>query len=214
MPDGRPSASYPPGVIEVAPSESARDAPPEAFAAALAHLRSVLDAPVRPELSLRIVPAPKRMAPWSVAVAAEVRGEGDETVDIASGRFVVLHDPQGQDGWRGDTRIVAFVEAAVDPEMGADPALADAGWSWLLDGLAERAAGCTATSGTVTRTASRRFGEMEDPADECEVEVRASWTPLPGRHGIALGDHLLAWCDLLCSTAGLPPVGVTALHRP
>ncbi len=198
--------------------EPSAGGPPESFAAALAHLRAVLDGPVRPELSLRIVPAPKRMAPWSVAVAAEVHGpaggrESADSEDVASGRFVVLHDPQGQDGWRGDTRIVAFVEAAVDPEMGADPALADAGWSWLLDGLAERGAGCTATSGTVTRTASRRFGEMEDPADDCEVEVRASWTPLAGPAGIALGDHLLAWCDLLCSTAGLPPVGVTALHR-
>jgi hypothetical protein len=44
--------------------------------------------------------------------------------DVASGRFVVLHDPAGQDGWRGDTRIVAFVSADVESEMAADPALA------------------------------------------------------------------------------------------
>ena len=41
------------------------------------------------------------------------------------------------------------------------------------------------------------------------MEVRASWTPL----GNDLGAHLLAWSDLLCTIAGLPPLpeGVIAL---
>ena len=38
--------------------------------------------------------------------AAEVERDG---VEIGSGRFVVLHDPDGQEGWRGDTRVVAPV---------------------------------------------------------------------------------------------------------
>ena len=182
---------------------------PEAFAAGLLTLHAVLDAAVRPELVLQVVPAPKRMAPWSVAVSADVERDGE---DVASGRFVVLHDPDGQDGWRGDTRIVALVEAQVEAEMGADPALADVGWSWLLEALDDRAATHTAAGGTVTRTTSKRFGQLEDAEDASEVEVRASWTALPGPAGLDLGAHLLAWCDLLCSTAGLPPPGVAALH--
>jgi len=39
------------------------------------------------------------------------------------------------------------------------------------------------------------------------VEIRASWTPADGD----LAAHLLAWCEVLASTAGLPPPGVTAL---
>ena len=185
-------------------------AAPEAFVAGTASLQAVLDGPLRTGLVLRPVPAPKRMAPWSVAVAAEVSRDGD---DVASGRFVVLHDPAGQDGWHGDTRVVAFVEAQVEAEMAADPALAEVGWSWLLEALAERGAGHTAEGGTVTRTVSRRFGQLADAEDASEVEVRASWTALPGPHGLELGVHLLAWCDLLCSTAGLPPEGVAALPR-
>jgi hypothetical protein len=132
---------------------------------------------------------------------------------VASGRFVVLHDPAGQDGWRGDTRIVAFVSADVEPEMAADPALAAVGWSWLTESLATRGARHTAEGGTVTRTVSCRFGSMQDPAEESEVEIRASWTALPGPDGVLdLGEHLRAWCDLLCATAGLPPPGVAALH--
>lgn len=213
---------YPP--LVTLPLEPA--AAPAAFAAAVQQLRGVLGGPLRRGLALREVPAPRRMAPWSYAVAAEVERDGG---DVASGRFVVLHDPAGQDGWGGDTRVVAFVEAQVEAEMAADPALADVGWSWLLEALDERGAARTAEAGTVTRTASRRFGRLDqadalratddatdsrtDRADDSEVEVRASWSPLAGPDGLELAPHLLAWCDLLCSTAGLPPDGVAALRR-
>lgn len=194
--------TYPPAVTPQPES-------PQAFTDALAPLHDVLADP--PEgLSLRLVPAPRKMAPWSVAVAAEVARDDD---DVASGRFVVLHDPEGQDGWQGDTRVIAFVEAQVDAEMAADEALADVGWSWLQEALTARGARHTAAGGTVTRTVSRRFGRLEDHDDASEVEVRASWTALPGEGGLDLGRHLLAWCDLLRSTAGLPPPGVAALPR-
>jgi hypothetical protein len=183
---------------------------PEPFRAALVGLRAAVTDPGRPGLELQEVPGPKRLAPYSVAVSAEICRDDEQ---IASGRFVVLHDPQGQDGWRGDTRVVAFVSADVEAEMAADPALAQVGWSWLLDSLAEHGAQHTAEGGTVTRTVSCRFGQIEDGDEASEVEVRASWTPLADEDGtLDLGTHLRAWCDLLCATAGLPPPGVTALR--
>jgi len=111
--------------------------------------------------------------------------------------------------------------------MAADPALGEVGWSWLLEALDQRGALHTAAGGTVTRTVSQRFGVQRQGAqlqgllpddgeqgEDSEVEVRASWTALPGPRGLELGAHLLAWCDLLSSTAGLPPPGVTDLrHR-
>ncbi len=161
-------------------------------------------------LALTEVPAPRRLAPYSVAFSAEVLVDGE---DVATGRFVVLHDPAGQPGWRGDTRVVAFVSADVDAEMARDPALAEVGWSWLTDALRDRGAPHTAAGGTVTRTASLTFGLVEDPEETNEVELRASWSPLHAENGsLDLGVHLLAWCDLLCLTAGLPPAGVTALR--
>ena len=185
---------------------------PEAFRAALVGLRAALAGPGRSGLDLREVPAPKRLAPFAVAVSAEIVGADDE--QIASGRFVVLHDPAGQDGWRGDTRVVAFVSADVEAEMGADPALSQVGWSWLTESLSDRGAQHTAAGGTVTRTVSCRFGQLEDAEEASEVEVRASWTPLAAADGtLDLGVHLLAWCDLLCATAGLPPPGIVALRR-
>ena len=185
---------------------------PEPFGAAVAELRAALARPGRPGLALHEVPAPKRLAPHAVAVAAEVvRGDAE----VASGRFVVLHDPDGQEGWRGDTRVVAFVSADVEAEMAADPALAEVGWSWLTDSLRDRGAAHTAAGGTVTRTVSVRFGQISDPDEASEVEVRASWTPLVDDDGrIDLTRHLGAWCDLLCATAGLPPPGVLALPVP
>lgn len=200
---------------------------PARFADAADAVRAALVVPGRPELLLREVPAPRRLAPFALAVAAEVERDGEE---VASGRFVVLHDPDGQEGWRGDTRVVTFVSADVDAEMAADPALAEVGWSWLREALRDRGATHTAAGGTVTRTVSARFGMITEPDEANEVEVRASWTPVdqpagdgdgvgfdgghaggPGTGVVDLVPHLLAFCDLLAAVAGLPPPGVAAL---
>lgn len=185
---------------------------PAVFGTAVAGLRDALRGEQRPGvLVLQEIPAPRRLAPHAVAFSADVLRADEE---VGSGRFVVLHDPAGQDGWQGDTRVVAFVSADVEPEMAVDPSLAAVGWSWLVDALADRGARHTAAGGTVTRTASLRFGVVQEPDETNEVEVRASWTPLPGDDGaLDLAVHLQAWCDLLGATSGLPPVGVTRLHH-
>jgi hypothetical protein len=182
---------------------------PAGFATALAELHEELARPSRPGLELRTVPAPTRMAPHAVAVAADVERDGEP---VASGRFVVLHDPAGQDGWSGSTRVVAFVSSEVEQEMAADPALGEVGWSWLTEALEQHSAGHVAAGGTVTRTVSTRFGQIAEPEDASEVEVRASWTALEDAGRPDLVAHLRAWCDLLCATAGLPPSGTTALR--
>jgi hypothetical protein len=182
---------------------------PQPFAAAVEALHGALEATGRQGVTLREVPGPKRLAPYSFAVAAEVTRDGEE---IASGRLVVLHDPAGQEGWRGDTRVVAFVSAEVEAEMAADAALAEVGWSWLTEALQGRGAAHTAAGGTVTRTVSSRFGQLAEPAEASEVEIRASWTALLDPEGrLDLRAHLGAWSDLLRAAAGLPPTGVVSL---
>lgn len=168
---------------------------PEAFRAAVAELRA---AEVDAAVTIREIPAPNRLAPYSFALAAEVLHGDDE---LASGRFVVLHDPAGQDAWEGTSRVVAFMAAAVEEEIGNDPLLPEVGWAWLLDALAEHSAEHAAAGGTVTRTSSARFGTMAGDEDGCDVEMRCSWTPADA----SLGAHLAAFCDVLCSMAGLPP---------
>jgi hypothetical protein len=168
---------------------------PERFRQAVTSLR---EAEHNPNVTLREVPAPARAAPYSFAISAEVL-RGDD--DLAAGRFVVLHDPAGNEAWEGDTRVVAFVQADVDDEMGADPLLAQVGWSWLLDALDAHGARHHAVGGTVTRTASSRFGAMADEPDSNDVELRCSWTP----DDADLAAHLAAFCDVICSMAGLPP---------
>ena len=87
--------------------------------------------------------------------------------------------------------------------------------------LAAHGAGHHAGGGTVTVTASRRFGVLADgsapsgePPESCEVELRCSWTPSTTEAG-ALVAHLSAFCDLLATTAGRPPEtpGVITLRR-
>lgn len=185
----------------------------ESAPAPVAFTRAVADlarAAWRPEVTIDEIPSPQRIAPFAAAIAADVTVAGDE---VGSGRLVLLHDPAGNSAWDGTFRLVTFVRAEVDPEMVTDPLLAQVGWSWLLDALAEHGADHTAPSGTVTAVSSASFGGMEDEPTTAEVEIRASWTPLLDDDGSGLAAHLAAWGDLLCTTAGLPPLppGVVAI---
>jgi hypothetical protein len=192
----------PPSQADAAPTVE-DDAPrPEIFRAAVASLTS---AKARPEVHVEPLRPPQRLAPYSYAIAAEVRGpDGGE---LATGRLVLLHDPDGQEAWDGVLRLVAFVSAEMDSQIGVDPMLPAVGWSWLTDALHERAAAYRAAGGTVTQTTSTRFGDIHGPRTTVELELRASWTAdTPD-----LGPHLRAFVDLLCTAAGLPPEGVTVL---
>ncbi|MCL3862224.1 DUF3000 domain-containing protein [Actinotalea sp. K2] len=177
-------------------------------------LQSLRDERLRPEVHLSEVPAPGRIAPFSVALTGEIRVRGtiDATEeDPATGRIVVLHDPVGQEAWDSTFRVVTLVRASLDPEVGADPLLCEAAWTWVQDALQDHRAEHRALGGTVTRVLSQTFGALAERPDEVEVEIRASWSPPDGD----LGPHLAAWSTLLCTAAGLPPVpdGVTALGR-
>lgn len=178
---------------------------PADFARAVAGLRA---ARLRPEVTLAEVPSPGRIAPYSMALSAEV-GAGDD--ELATGRFVLLHDPAGQDAWEGTMRAVTFVRAELEPEMGGDPVLGDVGWTWLLECLEAAGASPVAAGGTVTRVLSQSHGSLSERPAVAEIEIRASWTPADAD----LVPHLRGWADLLCTAAGLPPVpdGVRLLHR-
>jgi hypothetical protein len=178
---------------------------PEAFLEAVRGLRDVR---LRSEVVLTEVPAPQRIAPHTIALTADVVLGDDE---LATGRFVLLHDPQGQEAWEGTFRVVTFVRAELEPEMGSDPMLGQVGWTWLEESLDGAGARAVAHGGTVTRVVSESYGSLAGRPASVEVEVRASWTPLD--HD--LRPHLRGWADLLCTVAGLPPLpeGVAPLQR-
>jgi hypothetical protein len=153
-------------------------------------------------------PAPRRLAPYAAAVGAAAYRDDEE---IANGRLVLLYDPDGQPGWTGVFRLVAFVHADIEEEMAADPLLGEVGWSWLTDALELHAPGYTAPSGTVTREISEGFGAKRDEPVSTGFELRASWSP---PEDTDLGVNVAAWCDVLVAAAGLPaqPPGTTALR--
>ncbi|HEX6755550.1 MAG TPA: DUF3000 domain-containing protein [Mycobacteriales bacterium] len=184
------------------PRPRARALAPAEFAAAV---RSLGVARTRPEVRVEEVRPPQKLAPWTHALALTVFN-GEE--EAATGRLVLLHDPAGYEAWEGTLRLVGFASAELDPEMAADPLLPEVGWSWLVDALGAAGAEHRAAGGTVTQTSSTRFGDLAGPRRTCELELRASWTPV----GQDISAHLRAFADLLCTAAGLPPTGVTALR--
>lgn len=177
---------------------------PELFRAAVAALRAVRP---RPEMTLEHVRAPQRLAPWAYALGCETTGPADVQ---ASGRLVLLHDPEGHEAWEGTLRVVVYVRAELDRELATDPFLPTVGWSWLTDALEHSGASWKALGGTVTETSSARFGEISGPSRTDDLELRASWTPTDA----TLAPHGEAFLQLMSSVAGLPPVGVTMFgHR-
>ena len=164
---------------------------------------------LRPEFVLEEVPAPGRLAPHSIAIAVEAIDADDE--ELAVGRFIVLHDPDGQDTWDGTFRVVSFVRAPIESDVVTDDLFDEVAWSWLTDALRDAGADYHNVSGTVTRTVSRSFAGLEDRSTETDLEIRASWSP----DGADLSNHISAWLALVEKSSGLMPLpdGVSALSR-
>ena len=167
---------------------------------------------VRPEIELGPIRPPQRLAPYSYALGAEVKR--DEVVPLpensegdAFGRLILLHDPEGADAWDGTMRLVAFIQADLDPSEAVDPLLPEVAWSWLVEALDSRGDQVTALGGTVTATTSVRYGDISGPPRAHQLEMRASWTATT----LDLGTHVQAFCEVLEHAAGLPPSGVTDL---
>lgn len=177
-------------------------------------VEAVRRATLRSELVLTEIAAPANLAPYSIALAADVSPvRHSEDSDRGTGRFILLYDPAGSDAWGGQFRIVCFAQAPLETDIGLDPFLADVAWSWLVDALDSRGAHYSSASGTATKILSTGYGTLASQGDGAQIELRASWTPLD--HEVS--SHVEGWGELLCMLAGLPPAaeGVTVLsaHR-
>ncbi|MEU3463304.1 DUF3000 domain-containing protein [Streptomyces sp. NPDC006733] len=158
---------------------------------------------VRPEVEIDTTAPPKRLASYAYALEAAVVVDGEE---LADGRLILLHEPDGHDAWNGSFRLVTLVRADLEQEMAVDPLLPEVSWSWLTGALQARGAEYIEPSGTVSRSSSHYFGGIAERPDTTAIEIRASWTPTEVSDGVpGIADHLAAWCDLLCACAGLPP---------
>lgn len=199
---------------------------PADFLHALGTLRK---AKSRSELRLAEIPAPSRLAPYAVALGAEVLAPAsgspaplhgpaamalaaaspEDEEELATGRFILLHDPDGSAVWDGEFRIVTYIRAQLEPEMGNDEMLGSVAWTWLVEALENRKAAYRAAGGTATRVLSESFGTLAGRPGTIDIELRASWTPA----GPDVGAHLEAWSDMVCTFAGLPPLpdGVSGL---
>ena len=156
------------------------------------------------------IAAPGNLAPYAIAIAADVTpARHSDDSELGTGRFVLLYDPSAPDAWGGPFRVICFAQAPLETEIGIDPFLADVAWSWLEEALAQHGADYIAASGTATKILSTGFGELRSQGDGAQIELRASWTPT----GPDLGAHVSGWGDLLCMLAGLPPAaeGVSLL---
>jgi hypothetical protein len=167
------------------------------FDSAIAELRETA---FRGDIVVHEIATPQGLAPFALALAADVRPDDHGESVYGTGRFVLLHDPDEPGAWGGAWRIIIFAQAPLETEIGTDPLLADVTWSWLVDALDSREAVYHSPSGTSTKTLSKGFGGLAIEGDGAQIELRASWTPDgPFR------PHVEAWAELVGMLAGLPP---------
>jgi hypothetical protein len=175
---------------------------------------------LRPEVKLTEIPGPSAIAPFTVAFNAVVIAHGSE---LATGRFVLLHDPDGQSAWHGDFRIITLTCSPIDPEVAGDPMCEEVAWTWVTDAADDVGVDTLALGGTVTRITSTPFGTLahaghgsngngsgeESEPHEADIEIRASWTPADTN----IGAHVHLWAGILTTACGLQPLpeGVIAL---
>lgn len=191
-------------------ASAAADAAPQFFADAV---ESLYQAQLRPEISVGTIRPPQRLAPYSHAIGLEVMHPETDIVTPDSegdafGRLIILHDPQGEETWNGQLRLVAYIQADMDDAVAGDPLLPDVAWEWLREGLGDSTATFTNLGGTVTSTTSVRFGDIGGPPRAYQLELRASWTAEDNN----LAPHVAAFATVLASVAGLPPEGVRIIR--
>ncbi|APT84887.1 DUF3000 domain-containing protein [Corynebacterium aquilae] len=194
-----------------AAAATTKDATPQLFKEAV---ESMYISDLRSDMSLGTIRPPQKLATHSHAIGLEVTREIPEdniptdASGDAFGRLIVLYEPAGEEAWDGDMRLVAYIQADMDDAVAGDPLLPDVAWDWLQEGLGTTGADFTNLGGTVTSTASVRFGDIGGPPRAFQLELRASWTA----NGNDLAAHVRAFADVLAHVAGLPPEGVTSLH--
>lgn len=180
-----------------------QSAPPQGFLSALGSLR---DAWIDPSLVIHEVPAPARLAPWAAAIEVETRElAGDQP--IARATLVVLCDPEQEEVWGGQIRLVGQARMNVDDDQSTDPLLGEVIWGTLLQSLAEAGSTPLACVGTVTREISQTFGGLELQGSKLNADLRCSWTPATND----LSGDLAGWAEALRSNSGVLPHGVTRI---
>ena len=198
--------------------EAGSDEAPEYFEHAV---KSMSEAPIRSGITIAEIRPPRNLAPLSHAIGLEItqvdladriasQQEPDGTVAAgdAFGRLILLHDPNGEEPWQGaKMRMVAYIQADMDAAVASDPLLPDVAWDWLTEELGGPGAEYSDLGGTVTSTASVRYGEIGGPPRAFQLEMRASWTATGGD----LAGPVQAFATVLANVAGLPPEGVTQL---
>ena len=161
--------------------------PPGVFRRALADLR---DARPRTEVRLREIPAPEGQAPFAVALAADVCGGPGATGGVlATGRFVLLHDPAPDTRWPGGFRAVTWIRASLEPDVALDQLAGAVAWTWLVEALGRRHAEHSHAGGTATRSIAEGFGTLSAAPDTPPTSSCAPHGPRPRETSARISRH-------------------------
>ena len=181
---------------------------PAEFTDALLTLR---DAAYDSHVTVSEIAAPHGIAPFAAAIRMDCEALETNPHSGGSGRLVILYDPQEQPGWQGRFRLVTMLGVHVDVDLVTEPLADQVCWSWLTDFLTQAEASFFQAAGSVTRSHSASFGELEKRSESAEMELRASWTPL----GNDLAPHAGAISRLLAMMSGYSVVsaGISRLGQ-
>ncbi len=160
---------------------------------------ALCDAEVRPEVKIVQIEAPQNLARHALAFSCDVDPESTSAkIDLGTGRFVLLWDDLPQENWSTNFRVICFAKSPLETDIGFTDESSDLAWAWLITAMGNRGAEYSAEAGTTTRVISVGHGSIAAQKQHAELELRASWCPVPDN----FAAHIEAWQDLICMMSG------------
>ncbi|MBP3222890.1 MAG: DUF3000 family protein [Actinomycetaceae bacterium] len=168
---------------------------PEDFTQAVTSLKNHI---FPPEIHITQIPPPLHLAPYSVALHADITDTTTHTY-LGEGSFVLLYDHEEQENWNGNMRITLFATTPIDPLLSEDPLLGEVTWSYLKDSFHHVNAAFHSLHGTVTKVYNETFSDVTSENSDAHIELRASLTPETPN----CASHLQGWSLLLSTLSGI-----------
>lgn len=175
--------------------ESIEDVPEDFISA----LMSIKSCPIPQWLHVKEIPLKPTIAPYCAGITAHTTPADDEYAD---GKFILLFDPNTQEGWDGTFRIITMFSTILTKDLLEEHLITQVAWSWLGEALESTNAKYCNLTGTVTKHNTDAFGGLVLKDQQGKIQIRASWSPVFSNSNIDLEQHFKAFSSMLETLSG------------
>ena len=182
-------------VTPISEEQTIEDVPAD-FVSALLSIKSC---PIPKWLHVKEIPLKPTIAPFCAGITAHTTPTDEEH---AEGKFILLFDPNTQEGWNGTFRIITMFSTNLTTDLLEEHLITQVAWSWLGESLESANAKYCNLTGSVTKHHTDAFGGLVLQDQQGKIQIRASWSPVFDTENIDLAQHFKAFCNMLETLSG------------